>query len=813
MISCRKVYLFLILMYWQSFAQAQVDLSNGLVSWLPFSGTMNDASGNGNNGLPQGTEYTIDRFGSSNSAVFLNGFNAFITLSDQLGQFSSTPFSIVLWFQPSSKKNACLIGKRNFGPTNSQQYQMSLFRPFFGLFSGITSNALPCPGDLTLDVMNVTNYPADFCINNWHNIIITFDGIAQRMYFDGIMIDETPSSFPAMQQCNADIRLGNWWSGDPLFFGGKMDDFRWYSRVLNADEINVLAGDKGPASLANADFIQESNSCSPLGISFTNVTASTNVLWRFGDGNVSRSSTVVTHTYQSQGIYPVTLVVDENSACRDSITKQIDLTVSPGNVILTPDTSVCVGDTAQLRTLPALTFCWSPAVVQVNQPDAPSGILPVQSAQNLNLLIVPDAVNLVRNGDFESGNQDFNSQYNFSTLRSADAQYGVVSDPRTWYNIVNCRTCVDHTGSTGGKLLVVDGATDTSLSVWCQTISATQHNNYIFSIWVNQYSSPELAMLGLYIDGVKMIEVNDGNDSVGVWRRYRFEWNSGSKTSFDFCIKLTSSSAVGNLIGIDDISIKAKRYLQENVRVDVAGGPPLQVSADTIICQGQTTQLRVSGGINNTWTPIIGLSDPNSASPFATPAFTTQYYVVSDAGACSSTDSVLVVVNPNPTLVAPTQEGICEGDSVQLFTSGALAYLWSPSIGLSDPFVSSPLAFPSETTSYQVRGTDTNGCSDTAIVKVVVFPKAGLFIPNAFTPNNDGKNDCFRIPNAEGGISFELAIFDRYGERVFFSRDPAACWNGRFKGAELPIGSYAYYLNITTTCQVIRKKGVVNLIR
>lgn len=811
----RRICLFLFFICWYALAYTQVDLNNGLVTWLPFSGTMNDASGNGNNGLPQGASFTTDRFGATDRAVFLNGIDEYITLRDSLGQFSSTPFSIVVWIQPSSNKYSCLIGKRNFGPTNSQQYQMTLFRPSFGLFSGITSNALPCPGDLSLDIMNVTSYPTNFCTDNWHNIIITFDGSAQRMYFDGIMVDETPSTFPAMQQCNADIRLGNWWSGDPLFYGGKLDDFRWYNRVINADEINALASDKGPAAASEADFIQNRTSCNPLEMSFASVPLNTNssVLWRFGDGNSVRSSSAVSHTYAAQGIYPVTLVIDENSACSDSVTKLIDVTILSGNTILTPDTAVCFGDTVSLRAIPAKDFCWFPATVQLNQAGDPSGKLPVQAAQNLSLVMVADAVNLVRNGDFELGNQDFTSQYNFTTQRSADAQYGVVADPRTWYNAVNCRTCVDHTGLNGGKLLVVDGAIDASLPVWCQTITTTVNTNHTLSIWVNKYSTPELATLGLFIDGVQMIEVNDGNNYVGEWRQYSFDWNSGNKTSFDFCIKVTSTSSAGNLIGIDDISIKVKRVIQENIRINVAGGPPLQVSADTVICQGQTIQLRVIGGINNAWTPTMGLSDPTSASPNATPNFTTQYYVVSDAGACSSTDSVLVVVNPNPTILAPAQLGICEGDSVQFNVSGASTYVWSPSIGLSDPLTSTPLAFPTTTTTYQVRGTDTNGCSDTAIVKVVVFPKSGLFIPNAFTPNNDGKNDCFRIPNAEGVVSFELAIFDRYGERVFFSRDPSACWNGRFQGSELPVGSYAYYLNLTTSCEVIRKKGMVNLIR
>ena len=62
MFSFRKHCLFFIFLFGYSVAHAQIDLNNGLVTWLPFSGTMNDASGNGNTGLPQGTSYTADRF-------------------------------------------------------------------------------------------------------------------------------------------------------------------------------------------------------------------------------------------------------------------------------------------------------------------------------------------------------------------------------------------------------------------------------------------------------------------------------------------------------------------------------------------------------------------------------------------------------------------------------------------------------------------------------------------------------------------------------------------------------------------------------
>ena len=90
---------------------------------------------------------------------------------------------------------------------------------------------------------------------------------------------------------------------------------------------------------------------------------------------------------------------------------------------------------------------------------------------------------------------------------------------------------------------------------------------------------------------------------------------------------------------------------------------------------------------------------------------------------------------------------------------------------------------------------------------------AGIFVPNAFTPNNDGKNDVLLV---YGYIikQMHMTIFDQWGEKVFESNNQTTGWDGQYKGKALPSGVYIYVCHLTLTDgSKTEKKGVINLIR
>ncbi|HRG59746.1 MAG TPA: GEVED domain-containing protein [Bacteroidia bacterium] len=139
---------------------------------------------------------------------------------------------------------------------------------------------------------------------------------------------------------------------------------------------------------------------------------------------------------------------------------------------------------------------------------------------------------------------------------------------------------------------------------------------------------------------------------------------------------------------------------------------------DVTICSGATTNLSASGGTTYSWSPTIGLTNPNAANPTAFPTATTTYTVTATSNGCSATDQVTVTV-ATPTISAGADVSICDGQSVQLNVNGGSNYTWSPSTGLDNPNISNPTASPTTTTSYTVTGV-VAGCSTSDVILVTV---------------------------------------------------------------------------------------------
>lgn len=256
----------------------------------------------------------------------------------------------------------------------------------------------------------------------------------------------------------------------------------------------------------------------------------------------------------------------------------------------------------------------------------------------------------------------------------------------------------------------------------------------------------------------------------------------------------------------------------DSVRVKLKFSPIFSASPQQAICDGATVTLHAGGGDLYAWTPAIGISDPSIADPIASPATTTQYAVHITEALChyDTTIPVVVTVNPNPQVIAGKSNDLnCGTLTAQLQAIGAISYTWSPTIGLDDPNTQNPMAGIDTTTTFTVKGTDANGCFsfDTVTVKVTATGKPIFMVPNAFSPNGDGKNDCLGIKKW-GGVSLEeFSIFNRWGERVFTTNDPGHCWDGSFRGKQQETGAYTYIIRANSFCGKIQRRGVVVLVR
>ncbi len=128
---------------------------------------------------------------------------------------------------------------------------------------------------------------------------------------------------------------------------------------------------------------------------------------------------------------------------------------------------------------------------------------------------------------------------------------------------------------------------------------------------------------------------------------------------------------------------------------------------------------------------------------------------------------------------------------------------WSPSGGLSCDDCLDPVANPEKDTEYVVEITDEDGCSlsDSVFVEAIIIENKDVIIdiPNIFTPNNDQSNDIFYVKSNNSGILYEMYIYDRWGENVFYAKDllvndSNGGWDGTFKGKRLKPGVYVYYI-------------------
>ena len=232
------------------------------------------------------------------------------------------------------------------------------------------------------------------------------------------------------------------------------------------------------------------------------------------------------------------------------------------------------------------------------------------------------------------------------------------------------------------------------------------------------------------------------------------------------------------------------------------------------ICTGDATQLSASGGTLYSWTPAAGLSGTLVSNPIASPAITTQYVVtVSNQFACADTAAVLVNVNEKPTANAGPDKTIIKGRPVTLAgtaTGQSVIYSWSPSLYLDDAQIIQPIATPPADINYVLTVTSANGCG-TATDMMHIFVYNDIYIPTAFSPNGDGLNETWKIPALAAFPTFELSVFNRFGQLVFENKNSNRPWDGTYKGQPAPAGAYVYNINLHQFPGIL--KGTVMIVR
>lgn len=260
------------------------------------------------------------------------------------------------------------------------------------------------------------------------------------------------------------------------------------------------------------------------------------------------------------------------------------------------------------------------------------------------------------------------------------------------------------------------------------------------------------------------------------------------------------------------------------VTVNINPAPVAAAVSPVQTCYGKSVELQGSGGVSYQWSPSTNLSNPNQQDPILVdPHSNATYHLsVSDANGCVSLEPATVVVNVVPPLkvFAGDDTSVVSGQTVPLNAvdidgAGFTQYAWTPASGLSNAGVENPTAVVSETITYTVTATAPDGCQGVDSMTIKAFTsQADIFVPNAFTPNNDGHNDLLRaIPIGITQFKY-FTVYNRWGQAVFTTTNASVGWDGTLGGNTLPPGTFVWVAaGVDYTGRLVQRKGVVILIR
>jgi gliding motility-associated-like protein len=241
--------------------------------------------------------------------------------------------------------------------------------------------------------------------------------------------------------------------------------------------------------------------------------------------------------------------------------------------------------------------------------------------------------------------------------------------------------------------------------------------------------------------------------------------------------------------------------------------PTLTTSRDTTVCKDGTAWLGAfSPGSTIQWTGLAA-GDTVSVKP---PESSFYQVIATNAAGCRDTAAVNVQVDIMSAFLNASPDITIPGSAISLSTTNNYQVVaWTPaSMFANQTSRTQSITVADSSVQFSVVLKSTNGCLDTASVKVIVDPTSyDVFVPNAFTPNGDGKNDAFLVVGPSIN-EVELRIFNQWGQQIFASQDKTRGWTGLYNGVPQPAGVYIYTVKATLYNKtVITKRGTVLLIR
>lgn len=574
-----------------------------------------------------------------------------------------------------------------------------------------------------------------------------------------------------------------------------------------------------------AELAPEYVSCDGFTWTFSNeAPPSTNIrsyFWDFGVTGATNDTSNLsspTFTYADTGVYTVTLIINRGEACSDTATTKMK--VFPG---FFPDfdiAGICATKPTQFRDRTATNYgvvnSWrwdfgNPASnADTSRQQNPTYTYPAPGTYNVQFVVtnskgcidtLPRQITIIDKPTLDVRFDDTlicrGDQLQLEAIGSGNFSWSptgsIVSGANTATPVVNPLT-------TTSYIVQLD---DNGCLNW-DTVKVNVVN------FVTLQATPDTTIC--LTDSIQLNIISDG---------LRFQWtpaatlnNPAAKNPMALPPAGTTNYQVTAYIG--GCSERA------DIDVTTVPYPVANAGAPVEICFNESTQLNATiVGSSFTWSPTTGLSNPNILNPIASPPKTTAYILtVKDVLGCPkpSRDTVVVTVRPKMQVSAGRDTIVVAGQPLQFNATGGTKYLWTPSTGLNNPTIANPKGTYDasfEYITYKVYIEDDFPCRDSATVTVRVFKtNPQIFVPSAFTPNRDGKNDRFTfIPVGITKVDY-FRVYNRWGQLVYSATSPYPGWDGKIGGIEQGSGVFVWIVKGSDfTGKVVTAKGTVTLIK
>ncbi len=288
---------------------------------------------------------------------------------------------------------------------------------------------------------------------------------------------------------------------------------------------------------------------------------------------------------------------------------------------------------------------------------------------------------------------------------------------------------------------------------------------------------------------------------VGLPVRYTIRRNSTCLKNTDWSID-TAFASITNLEGDSAITLTFKKpfngYIHAAlsdcvvkdsflIKAVVPAMPPLISRTDSLLCPGKTLTLNANSGFTNyVWQGTV------SNRQFIVGSAGTYRVTATDSCGITRTDSITVTLS-DTSLTLATLPAVCLYDSAFInLPNNVSNIVWQPTAN-SLLRGNTIVAYPAQTTLFTVTAQRQTNCPITrqVVITVKTCPQT-FYMPNSFTPNNDGLNDNFKPTISQPLAAYQLTVYNRYGQTIFTTTDQYRGWDGTFKNSRQPMGGYIY---------------------